>query len=186
MRPLAAIAGVLTVLLVAAPAALPQSSLKVERRVALEAAVVREVNRVRATHGLRPLRAAPSLRAAARGHSLSMLELGYFGHDSADGTAFSDRIKRHYSSRGWRAWSVGEALLASQGKTVDAPAIVAAWLASPPHRDIILSPTWRDAGIGALYAPTAPREYGGAETIVVTADFGMREGKTELALSQLP
>ena len=186
MRPLAAIAAVLTALLVAAPAALPQSSLKVERRVALEAAVVREVNRVRATHGLQPLRAAPSLRAAARGHSLSMLELGYFSHDSADGTAFSDRIKRHYSNRGWRAWSVGEALLASQGQTVDAPAIVAAWLASPPHREIILSPTWRDAGIGALYAPTAPREYGGAETIVVTADFGMREGKTELALSLLP
>ena len=100
-----------------APAALPQSSLKVERRAALEAAVVREMNRVRATHGLQPLRAAPSLRAAARGHSLSMLELGYFGHDSADGTAFSDRIKRHYSNRGWRTWSVGEALLASQGKT---------------------------------------------------------------------
>ena len=84
---------------------------------------------------------------------------------------------RHYSNRGWRTWSVGEALLASQGKTVDAPGIVAAWLASPPHREIILSPTWRDAGIGALYAPTAPREYGGAETIVVTADFGMREGR---------
>jgi uncharacterized protein YkwD len=115
-----------------------------------------------------------------------MLELGFFGHDSADGTAFSERIKRHYTSRGWRSWSVGEALLASQGRTVDAHAIVAAWLESPPHREIILSPTWRDAGIGALYAPTAPREYGGAETIVVTADFGAREGKTELALSPLP
>ena len=132
MRSVAAIAAVLTAVLVTAPAALPQSSLKVERRAALEAAVVREMNRVRGVHGLRPLRAAPSLRSAARDHSLSMLELGYFSHDSADGTAFSDRIKRHYTSRGWRSWSVGEALLASQGKTVDAPAIVAAWLASPP------------------------------------------------------
>ena len=52
-----------------------------------------------------------------------------------------------------------------------------AWLDSPSHREIILSPTWRDAGIGALYAPTAPQEYRGAETIVVTADFGVREGK---------
>jgi uncharacterized protein YkwD len=186
MRSLAALAAVLTAVLAAAPAALPQSSTTVERRVALEAAVVLEMNRVRAQHGLRPLRAAPSLRVAARSHSLSMLEFGYFSHDSADGTAFNERIKRHYTNRGWRTWSVGETLLASQDKTVDAPAIVAAWLASPPHREIILSPTWRDAGIGALYAPTAPREYGDAETIVVTADFGIRDGKSDAALSQLP
>jgi uncharacterized protein YkwD len=186
MRTFAAVAGVLIAVLATAPAALPQSSLKVERRAALEAALVRETNRVRAAHGLRPLRAAPSLRAAARSHSLSMLELGFFGHESADGTAFSERIKRHYTSRGWRSWSVGEALLASQGRTADAAAIVSAWLASPPHREIILSPTWRDAGIGALYTPTAPRAYGGAETIVVTADFGVRDGRSDPALSQLP
>jgi uncharacterized protein YkwD len=106
-----------------------------------------------------------------------MLERGFFSHDSADGTAFSERIRRHYTNRGWRTWSVGEALLASQGSTVDAEAVVTAWLDSPPHRAIIMSPTWRDAGIGALYAPDAPREFGGAETVVVTADFGLREGR---------
>ena len=74
-------------------------------------------------------------------------------------------------------WSVGEALLASQGSVIDAKAIVVAWLDSPPHRAIILSPTWRDAGVGALYAPSAPRELGGADAIVVTADFGVREGR---------
>jgi uncharacterized protein YkwD len=106
-----------------------------------------------------------------------MLELGFFGHESADGTAFSERIRRHYTNRGWRSWSVGEALLASPGTKADPDAIVEAWLESPPHRAIVLSPTWRDAGIGALYAPDAPREFGGTETIVVTADFGMREGR---------
>jgi len=106
-----------------------------------------------------------------------MLELGFFSHESADGTAFSDRIRRHYSNRGWRTWSVGEALLAGSGTTLDPGAIVEAWLESPPHRAIILSPTWRDAGIGALYAPDAPNEFGGSATVVVTADFGMREGR---------
>ena len=72
-------------------------------------------------------------------------------------------------------WSVGEALLASEGRDVDAHAIVASWLDSPPHRAIILSRTWRETGIGALYAPAAPNEYGGAATVVVTADFGLRE-----------
>ena len=106
-----------------------------------------------------------------------MLEHGFFAHESVDGTAFSERIRRHYTNRGWMKWSVGEALLAGRATPSRRSAIVKAWLDSPSHREILLSPTWRDAGIGALYAPTAPNEYGGAETIVVTADFGLREGK---------
>ena len=108
-----------------------------------------------------------------------MLELGFFSHDSADGTAFSERIKRYYTSRGCTRWSVGEALMASQGRVAGAEEIVAAWLESPPHRAIVLSPTWRDAGIGVLYAPSAPATFGGTEAIVVTADFGLREGRAE-------
>jgi uncharacterized protein YkwD len=110
-----------------------------------------------------------------------MLAYGFFGHDSEDGTAFSERIKRYYTNRGWRTWSVGEALLSSQGTSIDATAIVDAWLASPPHKEIIMSPMFRDAGIGALYAPAAPKEFGGAETVVVTADFGLREGRVSLS-----
>jgi uncharacterized protein YkwD len=177
MRYVAALAVALLAGLVAAPVAVPDSSTKVERRMSLEAAVVREMNKARVAAGLRPLRSSPSLRTAARGHSRSMLEYGFFGHDSVDGTAFSDRIRRYYSSRGWRMWSVGETLLASPSGVVDARGIVAAWLESSTHREIIMDPTWRDAGIGALYAPAAPNEYGGAQTIVVTADFGLREGK---------
>ena len=177
MRSLAALATALVAVLAMAPTATPQSAAKVERRTALESAVVRALNQVRAEAGLKPVKMSSSLRSAARGHSVSMLELGFFGHESADGTAFSERIRRHYTNRGWRMWSVGEARLASPGATADPAAIVEAWLESPPHRAIILSPSWRDAGIGALYAPDAPREFGGSATIVVTADFGLREGR---------
>ena len=179
MRRLAAIAVALSVVLVMAPTAAPRPSAKVESRVTLEAAVVRAMNRVRVADGLRPLRTSPSLRAAARGHSRAMLEKGFFAHESADGTAFSERIRRHYPSRGWRTWSVGEALLASQGSDVEATAIVDSWLESPPHRAIILSPSWRDAGIGALYASAAPKAFGGTATLVVTADFGLRDGRVD-------
>ena len=67
--------------------------------------------------------------------------------------------------------------MASQSRAVDAEVIVTAWLDSPSHRGIILSPTWHDTGIGVLYAPSAPATFGGADAIVVTADFGLREGK---------
>ena len=177
MRSLAALAVAVSAVLVLAPSASSASAAKVERRVTLESAVIRAVNRVRAESGMRPLKASPSLRTAARGHSRAMLEGGFFSHDSADGTAFSERIRRQYTNRGWRTWSVGEALLASEGSTVSPDAVVDAWLDSPPHREIIMSPTWRDAGIGVLYAPEAPREFGDAETVVVTADFGFRDGR---------
>lgn len=177
MRTLAALAVVLATVLATAPTAAPAQPWKVERRVALESAVVKALNGIRTDAGLKPLKSSPSLRTAARAHSSAMLELGFFGHESADGTAFSERIRRHYTNRGWRTWSVGEALLASAGTTVEPDAIVEAWLDSPPHRAIILSPTWRDAGIGALYTPDAPKEFGGSATIVVTADFGLREGR---------
>lgn len=179
MRILAALAVASATVLVSAPLAVPSAPTKVERRAALEAAVVREMNRVRTARGLSALRAAPALRMAARSHSQAMLSHGFFSHHSKDGTAFSERIRRYYTDSGYARWAVGEALMASQGRFVDAEAVVAAWLQSPPHRAIVLSPTWRDAGIGVLYAPSAPATFGGTEAIVVTADFGLREGRAE-------
>ena len=146
----------------------------VERQVGLEQAVVRELNRTRAAHGLRPLRFADGLDAAAEQHSRSMLERGYFDHASPDGTSFDRRIGRYYSSRGWRRWAVGEALLTSSSE-IGAHAVVQAWLDSPPHRAVILSPVYRDGGVGAFYAPAASGAFGGAPALVVTADLGLRE-----------
>jgi uncharacterized protein YkwD len=177
MRFLVVLAAASMSVLVSSPVATPSAPVKLERRTTLEAAVVREMNRVRAARGLSRLRAAPSLRSAARGHSQSMLSHDYFSHASADGTAFSDRIRRYYSDSGYARWSVGEALMAAHGHYVEAEAIVAAWLASPPHRAVVLSPSWRDAGIGVLYTPSAPGTFGGADAIVITADFGLREGR---------
>jgi uncharacterized protein YkwD len=150
---------------------------KTVRRSALEASVVQELNRVRRDRGLRPLRPAPRLRTAARAHTKAMLDFGFFGHESVDGTTFGERIKRYYSNRGFRSWSVGEALLVSPSRTTAASAIVEAWMNSPPHREIILSPSWRDVGIGALCASAAPRAFGGTEATAVTADFGLRIGR---------
>ena len=177
MRVLAVFALAVVAALVSSPNGATGSAALVERRDALEAGVVRELNRVRAAAGLQPLRVAPSLRTAARGHSRAMLRHGFFGHDSHDGTTFSSRIRRHYTTRGWATWSVGETLLASQGGAIDAGSVVESWLDSPPHRKVILSPTWRDAGIGVLFSSPAPAVFGGTEAVVITAD---RQGLTEL------
>jgi uncharacterized protein YkwD len=159
----------------AAASSVQRDSLLV-RREALEREVVRELNRVREARDLRPLRFGGGLRTAAARHSRAMLELGFFEHESADGTTFDDRIRRYYRDQGWESWTVAETLLSSSVE-IGARQIVDAWVESRPHRTIILSSAWRDAGIGVYYADVAPGDFGDAAAFVVTADFGARAGK---------
>ncbi|HKF14898.1 MAG TPA: CAP domain-containing protein [Gaiellaceae bacterium] len=139
----------------------------------LEEAVVARINLVRRGHGLRPLRSNRRLAAAAAYHSGDMAHKGYFEHDSANGTAFWRRIERFYPSRGFRSWTVGENLLWASD-TYGAAFAVREWMHSPPHRANILSRDWREVGIGAVIAPSAPGAYGGRAVTIVTADFGAR------------
>ena len=135
MRSLAAFAVALSAALVIAPTATPRPSANVESRATLEAAVVRALNRVRTADGLRALRTSPSLRAAARGHSRAMLEKGFFAHESADGTAFSERIRRHYPSRGGGRGRSAKRSSRARAATSEATAIIDSWLDSPPSGD---------------------------------------------------
>ena len=177
MRSLVVLVTVLTASFAFAAAAPARSQdLAFERRAALERQVLQELNQARAARGLQPLRAQPGLRTAAVSHSRTMLSAGFFAHESPDGTPFHNRIRRHYPARGWETWSVGETLL-SGAVTLDARAVVAAWLTSAPHRQIVLSRNWREAGIGVFYRSDAPGSFGGTETLAVTADFGHRSRK---------
>ena len=175
MRYLVVLAGALAVAASPVSAAVDPAP-SIEGRGALEREIIVELNQARAERDLQPLRVVRGLRSAAVAHSTSMLRVGYFDHASADGTSFDRRLARHYPEHGWRTWSVGETLLATSA-ALDAPQIVAEWMKSRPHREIILSSTWRDVGIGARFAVSAPNEFDGAPTTVVTADFGLRAGK---------
>ena len=48
------------------------------------------------------------------------------------------------------------------------------WMGSPEHRAIILTPGFREIGIAAVHAASAPGAFGDDEVTVVTADFGQR------------
>ena len=157
-------------------AAMPQRAAGVQRQESLEREVLRELNRVRAGHDLQPVRQVPGLRIPAVAHSRAMLELDFFDHASADGTTFDKRLRAYYTNRGWQTWSVGETLLATS-EGLDARQMVAEWIKSKSHRAIILSPTWRDVGIGVQYAAAPPSTFGGVPTVIVTADFGLRAGR---------
>src|SRR6266536_4301386 len=139
----------------------------------LEAGLLVEVNNLRRSHGLVPLRLSSKLSLAAHQHSTEMAARGYFSHSSADGSHFDRRIARVYPMGGRRYWSVGENLLWSS-PDVDAPGALQMWLNSPEHRANLLTARWREIGLSAVHTVSAPGTFGGREVTIVTADFGTR------------
>ena len=102
-----------------------------------------------------------------------MAQLGYFSHDSAHGVSFASRLRSFYPPA---AIAGGRSARTCSGRrpTTDAPGAVALWMGSPGHRENLLSPRWREIGIAAVHATSAPGVYGGQEVTIVTADFGLR------------
>jgi uncharacterized protein YkwD len=139
----------------------------------LQAALVDKVNALRAAHGLSKLRVVTSLRSAAAFHSTEMAKVGYFSHNSANGSSFAKRVRGFYSPSGYHRWAVGENLLWASPDVGPAQALKL-WMNSAPHRQNLLDPRWRDIGLSAVHSTSAPRVYGNSPATIVTADFGVR------------
>ena len=137
-----------------------------------ERALLTVINNARAARGLHRLALRNPLCQAAKTHSLSMLRLNYFSHDSASGETYAARILRYgYSKTGCTYWSVGEVIGWGTGDAAgSAKAIFAAWMRSVPHRTVIFASRWRDVGIGRAVGTYA----GYADVRMFTVDFGRR------------
>jgi uncharacterized protein YkwD len=150
-----------------------EASTRVGSVSSLEGSVVAAINVVRRQDGLRPLRLNRVLAVAARSHSVSMAEHGYFSHTSLDGAPFWARIKPVYPPLPGRNWSTGENMV-WQSPELTAAQVVDLWLRSPAHRKNLLAPSWREVGVGAVRALAAPGVFDGLDVTVLTADFGTR------------
>jgi uncharacterized protein YkwD len=156
-----------------APAAPSQPRRPASSLSSLEQGVLADINLFRRQHHLVALRLSSALMTAAREHSQQMASVGYFAHESADGSAFWKRIQRFYASSPWRYWSVGENLLWSS-PDVDAQGALKLWLASPEHRANLMTARWREIGVSAVHVTAAPGTYKGLDVTIVTTDFGVR------------
>ena len=143
----------------------PASAAKVPPRKQL----LRAVNHARAAHGVGAVRGSTSLHVVALGHSSDMLRRGYFAHTSPTGSTMSYRIQRSGFISGY-SWTAGETLAWGWGTRSGAKATVKAWLNSPEHRAILLSPLFRFVGIGRAQGTFM----GHAHAAVWTADWGHR------------
>jgi uncharacterized protein YkwD len=152
-------------------AAAPQVTAQADAQLADQ--VLGSLNAIRAEHGLRPVVASSGLAAAAREHSREMAAAGYFAHASHDGTPFWARIQRYYPSTGTAYWSTGENLLWSDPE-LDATRAMQMWMASPEHRENILTARWRQIGISVVHMDSSAAVFGGGPVTIVTTDFGVR------------
>jgi len=166
---------VITALLVlfAVTTALAAPASKPTQLPTLEQNLARTINAIRARNGLRPLSGSTELTTAAESYTRTMLRKGFFDHNSPSGLTFAERIRQRYSPAGYARWAVGENLLASPSK-LDATRIVELWMASPRHRDNLLSPTFRQMGIAAVHQSSAPGVFGGNQALVITLELGIR------------
>jgi uncharacterized protein YkwD len=122
------------------------------------------VNEQRAAAGLPALAADRRLGRAARQFSGAMVRERFFDHVSPEGSTLGERAR----AAGYDGGTLGETLGWGSGDLATPSAIVAGWMASPPHHAILLAAQFRRIGIGV--ASGSPEGTPAAAT--VTADFG--------------
>lgn len=122
------------------------------------------LNAERARHDLPALQANAKLTVAAMRHSRAMVRSDVFDHNGPDSTP-EQRVRR----AGYRYSSLGETIAWGTGSYGTPAGTVRRWMASPPHRRIILTAGLRDVGVGVSFGAPVPGQHGGS---TVTADFG--------------
>jgi uncharacterized protein YkwD len=98
-----------------------------------------------------------------------MILRDYFAHTSPSGRTVFDRIVNSGFVAGY-SWSAGETLAWGVGPMATPTTVVRLWLASPEHRAILLSRTWRWVGISRACG----RFLGHVGACVWTADWVRR------------
>ena len=161
------------------PASRPDGPIKHRPKPALHANDLEQrihvlVNRERSKQGLSPLAANDALARIARGHSKDMASRRYFSHDSPEGHDFSYRYREGNYTCSLRIGNTvhmgaeniflnvrygsvttknGDAYYDWNSEEQIAISTVRGWMDSPGHRKNILTPHWRNEGIGVFLSP---------------------------------
>lgn len=116
-------------------------------------ALLDEVNALRREAGLPDLRMDPALRASAQAHSADMASGDFCEHKGSDGRGARERMR----AAGFAGAFTGENIACGNKTAAQA---VASWTEDALHRDNLLGPLYRFAGVGM-----APGRYGPSWTL---------------------
>jgi uncharacterized protein YkwD len=146
MRELA-LASLLAPLLACVPVAAPQAAAACATRAstAAERNVLDEINRFRARNGRAALCSNARIDAAAEWLAGDMARKDYFSHTDSLGRNGGQRLRSF--GYAWSSW--GENIAAGYRTW---HAAIVAWERSPEHRANLLSPRFREVGLGRAHA----------------------------------
>jgi len=129
------------------------------------------INRERSSRGLNALARSSRLERVAQRHTRDMHRRRYFSHRSPGGRFAAERVDRYSSYLdNTSSWKIGETLAQRSPGRATARGVIHAMLASPSHRDVILTDRFRHLGVGwTIGTPT-----GSDRGATVAAVFGDR------------
>jgi uncharacterized protein YkwD len=139
----------------------------------IETATLCLVNQVRAAYHLHPLHANRELRLVAASQVSHMVRWDYFADVRPSGqTPLALVAVTRYP---WHAadFTVGQNIAWGTGSYTTPAHIVAEWMASPPHREIMLNTEFRDAGVAVTPAVPAILHAGDVGA-TYAIEFGVR------------
>jgi uncharacterized protein YkwD len=143
----------------------------------MESSITCLINGERTSYGLAGVTPNSDLRQAALSHSNEMVNQGYFEHTSPSGVTFMDRIESTGYMNGARTWTVGENLVWGTGPLSTPQALVTAWMNSPPHRENLLRPNFRELGVAAVVGTPVSRS--DTSGVTVSSEYGTRTFATK-------
>jgi len=125
--------------------------------------VVSRINALRVQPGLAPLRLDSRLEQAGRAQSSAMMARRTLSHGNPNGVARLTRLCQEV-----HASTVGETIgwIRYRSPSRQAAGIVRWWMNSPPHRAVLMSPTFKSIGVGRRTG-----RYGGQVAVWFSADL---------------
>jgi uncharacterized protein YkwD len=133
-----------------------------------QASLIALVNSTRAQRGLPTLRVSKPLEHSAALKAADIQRCASFSHTPC-GASFTRTFQQAGYMKGHP--SVGETLYWGTGSLGSPSAVVAAWLASPPHRAILLRRDWRQIGAAVIHAPSL---FGASDVWLYVLQVGRR------------
>ncbi len=131
------------------------------------------VDQIRTAHHLPLLRANRELQNVAAAQATEMVSRDFFSHDSPSGQTPAARVASTRYPAHARSLSTAQNIGWGTGTYATPAHMVAAWMASPPHREIILTGEYRDAGVGvAVPVPSVVAQGESGATYAI--EFGAR------------
>ena len=122
--------------------------------------VIKLTNQKRAEAGLAPLRHNPELSKGALSKGQHMMANDYWAHVAPDGT----QPWKFFSDVSYKYRYAGENLARDFSNPT---AAVNAWMASPTHKENLLSPKYKEIGIGVVEG-----DLSGTDTTIIVQFFG--------------